>query len=77
MWFGWAVLFLYYATVAGGRVYTGMHSTGESEPALAFADPPTVDIVGGTVLGIFCWALWEVAASTFEGWVETGTIWGE
>lgn len=27
--FGWTVLFLYYASVAGGRIYCGMHSSSE------------------------------------------------
>lgn len=26
---GWVVLFAYYAIIAGGRLYTGMHSTCE------------------------------------------------
>lgn len=26
---GWFVLFLYYASVAGGRIYCGMHSSSE------------------------------------------------
>lgn len=29
VYFGWTVLFLYYASVAGGRIYCGMHSSGK------------------------------------------------
>ncbi|KAK8843376.1 hypothetical protein IAR55_007033 [Kwoniella newhampshirensis] len=55
----WSMLFFYAASVVGGRVYTGMHSTA--------------DILGGTAMGIACWALWIFVGDGVEEWVNTGT----
>ncbi|WVQ93301.1 hypothetical protein IAU59_000369 [Kwoniella sp. CBS 9459] len=56
---GWILLFVYAFSVVGGRLYTGMHSTA--------------DIIGGSLMGIFCWALWLVVGNASEAWVATGT----
>ncbi|OCF40255.1 hypothetical protein I317_05949 [Kwoniella heveanensis CBS 569] len=57
--FGWALLFVYAFSVVGGRLYTGMHSTA--------------DIIGGSLMGIFCWGLWLVVGDASEAWVNSGT----
>ncbi|WVF65651.1 hypothetical protein IAT40_000382 [Kwoniella sp. CBS 6097] len=56
---GWILLLIYAFSVVGGRLYTGMHSTA--------------DIIGGSLMGIFCWALWVVVGDASEAWVATGT----
>ncbi|TXT08734.1 hypothetical protein VHUM_02862 [Vanrija humicola] len=58
--FGWSVLLVYYLSVAGGRLYSGMHST--------------IDVGGGTILGVLCWLIWHYAADASEAWVNSGTV---
>ncbi|KAL1406027.1 Long-chain base-1-phosphate phosphatase [Vanrija albida] len=58
--FGWSLLLVYYVSVAGGRLYSGMHST--------------IDVGGGTILGVLCWLIWHYAASASEAWVNSGTV---
>nr|XP_018259107.1 uncharacterized protein I303_08651 [Kwoniella dejecticola CBS 10117]OBR81265.1 hypothetical protein I303_08651 [Kwoniella dejecticola CBS 10117] len=53
------VLFVYAASVVGGRLYTGMHSTA--------------DIIGGSLMGAACWLLWVIVGAQTEAWVNTGT----
>ncbi|WWC91291.1 uncharacterized protein L201_006234 [Kwoniella dendrophila CBS 6074] len=56
---GWIALFVYAASVVGGRLYTGMHSTA--------------DIIGGSLMGMACWLIWIVIGKQTEAWVNTGT----
>ncbi|WWC73172.1 uncharacterized protein I206_107138 [Kwoniella pini CBS 10737] len=56
---GWSFLVVYAASVVGGRLYTGMHSTA--------------DIIGGSLMGGTCWLLWLIVGDSTEGWVNTGT----
>lgn len=53
-------LAFYFICVAGGRLYSGMHSLP--------------DIIGGTILGTLCWVAWEVVGTTITGWVNTGSL---
>ncbi|ODN95718.1 hypothetical protein L198_04336 [Cryptococcus wingfieldii CBS 7118] len=56
---GWILLAIYAASVIGGRVYTGMHSTA--------------DIIGGSIMGIVCWVFWIVVREPFDRWIMTGS----
>ncbi|WWC97890.1 hypothetical protein V866_004778 [Kwoniella sp. B9012] len=56
---GWIFLTIYAASVIGGRLYTGMHSTA--------------DIIGGGLMGTACWLLWIFVGDQTEAWVNTGT----
>ncbi|CAK9782950.1 unnamed protein product [Cutaneotrichosporon oleaginosum] len=57
---GWIGLAFYFVSVAGGRIYTGMHSLP--------------DIIGGTLLGTLCWIIWVVLGSSISAWVESGSL---
>lgn len=56
------VLFFYYVSVAGGRLYTGMHSIA--------------DIVGGSLLGLLCWVAWQVLKPWADPFIETNSVFG-
>ncbi|WVW79260.1 hypothetical protein I302_101227 [Kwoniella bestiolae CBS 10118] len=56
---GWIFLAIYAGSVIGGRLYTGMHSTA--------------DIIGGALMGTFCWLFWIFVGDQTEAWVNTGT----
>lgn len=53
-------LAFYFVSVAGGRIYTGMHSIQ--------------DILGGTILGTLCWAFWVLLGDSINAWVGTGSL---
>lgn len=55
---GWTVLTIYAASVVGGRLYSGMHSIA--------------DIVGGSLMGVGCWAMWSIIRNASEAWVDSG-----
>lgn len=44
-------------------MYNGMHSTA--------------DVIGGSLMGIGCWALWRSVGDASERWVNTGTSLGK
>lgn len=55
-----AGLAFYFVSIAGGRIYTGMHSIP--------------DIMGGTLLGTLCWAIWVVFGTSIGAWIESGSL---
>ncbi|RXK34902.1 hypothetical protein M231_07836 [Tremella mesenterica] len=57
---GFTVLLIYAASVVGGRLYTGMHSTA--------------DVIVGSLLGAACWAIWLVIGDWAEWWLQSGSL---
>ncbi|GMK56246.1 hypothetical protein CspeluHIS016_0300860 [Cutaneotrichosporon spelunceum] len=57
---GWIGLAAYFLSVAGGRIYTGMHSIP--------------DVIGGTLLGTICWVIWVVFGTMIGAWIESGSL---
>jgi membrane-associated phospholipid phosphatase len=74
-----AVLAIYTFSVVGGRLYTGMHSIGQSTSRLSSTPSLTciADVVAGSLLGVFCWGFWLAIADHAESWVESGSWAGE
>ncbi|ORY26226.1 phosphatidic acid phosphatase type 2/haloperoxidase [Naematelia encephala] len=56
---GWSFLAVYMVSVAGGRLYTGMHSTA--------------DVIGGSLIGAICWLLIAVFGAPILAWLDSGS----
>ncbi|KAI9636684.1 sphingosine-1-phosphate phosphatase [Dioszegia hungarica] len=54
------ILMVYMVSVVGGRVYTGMHSIA--------------DVVGGSLMGIACWATGLLVEAPLELWTTSGSL---
>lgn len=65
------LLAVYAISVVGGRLYTGMHSTGTLCDAKV-ADS-VADIIGGSIMGFLCWIICLFADPHLETWIASAS----